>query len=356
MQLYNTTRIKDCFIRTHFEDEKKREISKFFSLQYMFNNLGVNSIYTDDKSPALFISQNDLSKVCLLASAKFGLDFKYKDMTTSTPSLRPIEFNEEEHKKFNVKNFDEVVRVLRDFNITSSYAISQNIKKAAEKKEKVSLFNRMSNMDRDFLSKRIASIDFEYNPNTTFKNHLNTIFEFGISIYDKGKIEYHHFLVDEIFVTKKTNPDLQFQFDFGMSQIIPLSEVKKVFKDFLKDTDFLLFHEYSADYGILKSNGLGIEKFESLMDLLDTQMFFKKHFKEDLNESEPVSLKRLLAHFDIEGKNLHNSGNDAAYTLQLFLKMVEAHKLKQENKNDVVTLTQDDNINKKTKGIKYASL
>lgn len=330
MLLYNTTRIKDCFIRKHFEHEQKKEISKFFTLQHMFNNLGVNSIYTNDKSPALFINQSDLSKLCLLASSKFGLEFKYKDMERTSPSLVPVQLDVVDYKKFHVKNFTEVVNVLKVHNVTSSYAVSQNIKKEQERKEKDSLFNRMSNMDRDFSSSRIASIDFEYNPNTTFKNHLNTIFEFGVTIYDKGKIEYHHYLVDEIFVNKKTNPDLQFEFDFGVSKIIPLSEVKSVFKDFLKNTDYLLFHEYSADYGILKNNNLGVEEFKS-MDLLDTQMFFKKHFKEELNEKEPVSLKKLLGYFDIESKNLHNSGNDAAYTLLLFLKMVDAYNLKKEN-------------------------
>lgn len=343
MQLYSTPNIKDFFIRQNLDSPNKKHIGHFFTLQKMFDNLNVKTVYTDDLSAAVFIDNSELSKLSLLAQYKFTDNFNYKN-NENEKNLKHREYDETRHTKHHVNSFDDLIDVLKNHNLKSTYAIAQNIKKAQDKKRKQALFSDMANMDRDFLSSKIVSIDFEYNPNTQAKNHISTVFEFGISVYENGKIDYHHFLIEENHVNKKTNPDLQYRFNFGESKIVKMNDVENVFKYYMKDADYLLFHEYSADYNILKYNGMGVE--DKPTEILDTQVFFKKHFQKALNEANPLSLKKLLNAFNLEGSNLHNSGNDAAYTLQTFLKMFESYQNKK-------TLISD--VNNKQK-VKYGSL
>lgn len=337
MQLYSTPTIKDYFIKQNHSAPNRKDIAHFFTLQKMFDVLGVQSVYTDDLSSAVFIDNSELSKLALLASCKFGKEFKYKKTEQEDNLfLKFKEYDKNRHTRHEVSSFENLVDILKEHNLSSTYSIAQNIKRAKEKKIKQSLFHDMSNMDRDFFNSKIVSVDFEYNPNTQFKNHIDTVFEFGISIYEKGQIEYYHYLIQENYPNKKTNHDLQYKFNFGESIIVKMNEVKSVFQKHMENANYLLFHEYSADYNIMKHNGMGVEGKN--IELLDTQMFFRKHFQKELNEANPLSLRRLLTTFNLEGSNLHNSGNDAAYTLQTFLKMKESYDLKnkiEENINNI---------------------
>lgn len=342
MQLYSTPNIKDFFIQQHIDSPDKKHIGHFFTLQKMFDVLDVKSVYTDDLSSAVFIDNSELSKISLLAKCKFSLDFDFRGSNPTDKKLKSREFDHTRHTKHIVNSFDDLIDVLKEHNLKSTYAISQNIKKAQDKKRKEAFFSDISNMDRDFLSSKIVSIDFEYNPNTQAKNHISTVFEFGISVYDNNEIKYHHYLIEENYINKKTNPDLQHRFNFGESIVIKMDDAKEIFDFHMKNADYLLFHEFSADYNIMKYNGMGVEGKK--IEILDTQAFFKKHFQEELNEPNPLSLKKLLGIFNLEGSNLHNSGNDAAYTLQTFFKMIEAYN----NKNDI----KSKNIQK----VKYGAL
>ena len=72
---------------------------------------------------------------------------------------------------------------------------------------------------------------------------------------------------------------------------------------------------------ILTNNNINIPENVSI---IDTQKTKENHFNEKLSG---CSLNKMLKSFRIDFKNLHNSGNDAAYTLLLFLKMYDS-KLK----------------------------
>lgn len=340
MNLYNTASIRGGFITKHIDTDQRKEIASFFGGYNIFDNLDVGSCYTNGDSNALFIDQLELSKICLIASAKFGLDFKYKEM-----NFKKINIEKEGTTRHEVNSYDDVFKVLKIHHQTSAFSLAKKEKKELQRVQRNKRFQEMSNMDRDFLSGKIVSVDFEYNPGTNKKHHLNTIFEFGVSTYENGKIRNHHYLIQENYVNKKTNPSLQFKFDFGETKIISMDEIIPTFQKHLRGANYLLFHEYSADYGILKENGSSIEDISNnygmtlpegvapkKCEIIDTQPFFKKHFKETLKEKEPLSLKRLLAAFGIQGESLHNSGNDAVYTMQVFLKMYDAYKEKNENK------------------------
>jgi len=56
-----------------------------------------------------------------------------------------------------------------------------------------------------------------------------------------------------------------------------------------------------------------------------------RYVKRDIN---PRNLGSILAELDITGWNLHNAGNDAAYTLQAMIKIAVKHLQDQEKSKD----------------------
>jgi hypothetical protein len=125
-------------------------------------------------------------------------------------------------------------------------------------------------------------------------------------------------LIKENYVKKKTKPELQFMFNFGDTTIIPEASIASVIKEHLVEADYLLLHGHSNDYLILRKYGLDMEK-EEKMKIMDTILYYKKFFNPE--QGDALTLKRMLHVFDIEPSNMHNSGNDADFTLKLFSEM-----------------------------------
>lgn len=163
----------------------------------------------------------------------------------------------------------------------------------------------------------LMSLDFEYDQN---KNYV--IFECGITKSLNGIVQYEHYLVDEHYKSKK-NYDLQLQFQFGESKVVTMQELMIILKQSLANVDYLVGHCLLSEYLILKYYNLDIfQEFENLQ-CLDTQKVFQEKFKSGLAHSN-LSLSNLLELFDIESENLHNAGNDSAYTMLVLLKMAHA--------------------------------
>ncbi|TKA69538.1 hypothetical protein B0A49_09762 [Cryomyces minteri] len=77
----------------------------------------------------------------------------------------------------------------------------------------------------------------------------------------------------------------------------------------------LLGHDVGQDISYLRSMGYNPLNLDNLLELLDTASMFRAMTR----EPSPRSLTHILYTFEIAGWNLHNAGNDAAYTMHAFL-------------------------------------
>jgi hypothetical protein len=80
-------------------------------------------------------------------------------------------------------------------------------------------------------------------------------------------------------------------------------------------------HDLSADISFLQKVGYNVHNLSNLQETADTASMWR-YIKRDIN---PRSLGSILAELDITGWNLHNAGNDAAYTLQAMIKIAIKH-------------------------------
>ncbi len=309
MNLYRIYSIKDVFMK-QFSPELRKIAAPFFHLQSLFSNLHIENLYMSTQHiNSILIDEDGLSKIQLFSKMKFG-----KHTSLEEISKEACVFNEEEFTQFKIKNPQDVTAIIKDHmrqdHIQKIIRLKkESLREAAVKKE--ILRSRIYNdHDKNFHKKKTVSIDFEY---------INLdIFEIGISVYENGKQSSYHYLIDENYVKKKTKPELQFKFNFGETSIIPEAAIADIIKDHLVEADYLLLHGHSNDYLILRKYGLDMEK-EEKMKIMDTILYYKKYFSPE--QGDAFTLKRMLHLFDIEPSNMHNSGNDADFTLKLFAEM-----------------------------------
>lgn len=356
MYAYSMVQIKDQICRNILNREKREEYSDFFSAENIINNLGVKTFYNHDEQPSVLISQADVAKVCLLASSKFGRDIKYKELLPNIKKLIEMPIEQAGVQRHDVNTFQDAIPVITAHRKNSTYYKlvdeKEKLKKEQhdlmfkqfedERNRKIELFKKRGNLDIDFEFKKIVSIDFEFNAS---KKGLEAATEFGISIYKNGKIENLHFLIEENY-KNKGNRDLQKKFKFGTTQYILKKDVAKKMNEIFKDTDYFLFHELSGDNKILKEIGINLEQRPNC-ELIDTQIFFQTHFRDKESEIKSPTLKGLLEAFNIPSQNLHNSGNDAAYTLKLFQGMLDEYR-------DRKVLTPDEPVKKNIQKFKIS--
>jgi hypothetical protein len=195
------------------------------------------------------------------------------------------------------------------------------IQQRRSKKEREEIKERLySPLPKSISLNKLIAIDFEYDQN---KNHL--IFECGITKYFNGHFQYEHYLIEENYKNKK-DYELQLQFQFGNSIIVSMEHLLIILDNVLQETDYLIGHCVFSEYLVLKYHGLDILNFKQLT-CMDTQKIFNAHFIFNPQYSQ-ISLLHLLSLFDITPENLHNAGNDAAYTMMVFMKMVDTIYIK----------------------------
>lgn len=309
MNLYRIYSIKDVFMK-QFSPDLRKVAAPFFHLQSLFSNLHIENLYMSTYHiNSILIDEDGLSKIQLFSKMKFG-----KHTSLAEISKEACVYNEDEFTKFKIKNPHDVTAIIkthmRQEHIQKIIRLKkETLREAAVKKE--ILRSRIYNdYDKSFHNKKTVSIDFEY---------INLdIFELGISVYEDGKQSSYHYLIKENYVKKKTKPELQFMFNFGNTKIIPESDIASIIKKHLVDSDYLLLHGHSNDYLILRKYGLDMEK-EEKMKIMDTILYYKKFFNPE--QGDALTLKRMLHIFDIDPSNMHNSGNDADFTLKLFSEM-----------------------------------
>ncbi|KAG9240102.1 hypothetical protein BJ878DRAFT_320174 [Calycina marina] len=83
----------------------------------------------------------------------------------------------------------------------------------------------------------------------------------------------------------------------------------------------LVGHDVGADITYLKQIGYDIYNLINLLEIQDTASMWRVLKR----ETNPRNLGQVLTELDITGWNLHNAGNDAAYTLQAMIRIAIKH-------------------------------
>lgn len=321
--------------------EKKVEIIQFFNINNLVENVGVDTIYTSDNHPPFLLHENELKKVYVAASEKFGVEFKVSDFYEGNRALLTLETDQgvTAHK---VKNMQDIELVLDTHANFSTYGKKEQVKEVARQEQKEKRmealeaeiearreierqeFDKASNLLRDFVHDKVVSIDFEFFINKDKSYHVT---ELGIAFNENGKNQAFHFLIEEHY-QKKKNQALQKRFDFGKTDIIKEKQIPKLIEMAIKDAKYVLFHEQREDYEIL--NQMKVEIPETVT-VIDTQLSYKRYFRKKGSLPNGETLEALLGMCKIAYKNLHNAGNDAYMTLVLLQKMSAIQQHLSEN-------------------------
>ncbi|TKA26874.1 hypothetical protein B0A50_04320 [Salinomyces thailandicus] len=191
-----------------------------------------------------------------------------------------------------------------------------------------------------------------------FEHSQSQITEIGVAVLDTrdltglsgsdemvtwfAKMKYAHYRPVEYSHLRNNNfikgcPE---QFNFGPTTWVKLADVKHVLRRAFFDPSKLdqaglldtpvgdkarrvvyVAHGASSDTAYMKQVGFNLAADANVAKTIDTQTIYggsKKH---------PVGLHRMLLSLNIEPTNLHNAGNDAAYTLQAMVSMaLKDHK------------------------------
>ncbi|KAK4580105.1 hypothetical protein LTR86_000308 [Recurvomyces mirabilis] len=183
-----------------------------------------------------------------------------------------------------------------------------------------------------------------------FEHAHHKITEIGVAVLDTReldqrtaeaelwieKIKYAHFKPIEYGLLKNKNfvkgcPEA---FNFGTSTWIKLADARRVLQNIFDDptrlleaADFdkpfsktgrdviFLGHNASSDTSFLKQVGFNVAVDGGIKATMDTQKLAGG------TKKKSIALQRLLSSLDVDAYNLHNAGNDAAYTLQAMLLM-----------------------------------
>lgn len=143
-----------------------------------------------------------------------------------------------------------------------------------------------------------------------------------------GLVESHHFRISENRHLRNGNfvNDNADNFNFGASEYISLKEAPAVIANCFRYKDehenrrriVLVGHDTKTDIDYLRKLGYKVTNIADL-EIMDTVSMWKAVKW----ENQGRGLSSVLMELGLEAWNLHNAGNDAAYTLQAVIKIAE---------------------------------
>ena len=130
---------------------------------------------------------------------------------------------------------------------------------------------------------------------------------------------FHYIIKDNLrYENGDRVPDNRDHFMFGTSRCMSLKRAAAKIQKHIDDADFLVAHSAAHDEEFLASCGVSVSEKR----MFDTQVLAMAL----LPDGPPLySLKRLLTDLEIpfDEDILHNGGNDAYYTMEVFLALTE---------------------------------
>jgi hypothetical protein len=151
--------------------------------------------------------------------------------------------------------------------------------------------------------------EYKYHANSRFVNGCPESFEFGESEFVQLSDARHviESCFKEPFSRAMTEKEIAASFDMlNFANGDAAKEKRKI---------LLVGHNPSADIDYLEKIGYSPLKCENLVEVLDTAALHRAYG----HKAQSTSLSNILYEFDIVGWNLHNAGNDAAYTMQTLI-------------------------------------
>ena len=300
MKLYNTTELKRAVQRQNPEKDKDA-ISMFFGNKNYYDHFMLEKVYFDNEHINVnYIEEDFVLKLVMLAKLNMGLSVNLNKIAfvKMKPTISVFKCNgHQQYLEISKMKYREVFETVK--------------KRKLDKKENIAYKTaERACLDFDINTTKIMSLDFEFfGTNATIDN----VSEAGIAISNKGTVMYNHYIIKEPEKNKSEKKlKLQGKFNFGSSIYITQDELKVIIINELQKTHYLVSHSINSEANILKRSKINLEQLK-LLDTTDLQRNFKSIDK--------ATLKNHLTYHEIPFHHLHNAGNDAAYTLQLVLKM-----------------------------------
>lgn len=153
-----------------------------------------------------------------------------------------------------------------------------------------------------------------------YEHSLDKLLEFGLSVYDfeLKKTSNTHIIVSDFIYLRNGRfvADNRHRFNFGQSQYLSLKlAIQHVMSVVSSPNSCLIGHNIKSDIKFLK--GSSSQKIE--IPVFDTQVMYRQFTLSD----NFLSLVKVLDELGISHSNLHNAGNDAFYTLEVFKKLAK---------------------------------
>lgn len=229
------------------------------------------------------------------------------------PKVDELLLKYEEIEEINLKNRDKSLSILRNIS-------KKNQKLLKLKKKKNSLKEKFQQVQRRFLDEKdplnYITIDFE-----SYEKDHSYLLEVGWTIYCKEKQQFsdrHYILMENRHLRNGDYVvDRKDRFLFGNSVWVTKSETAEDLQDDLDQFQpyVLIAHNLKSDLDYLKKLNVEIQA-EDTVDTIE----LAAHYYDDPHLQ--TQLGALLDSLDIEHFCLHNAGNDAHYTMELFLKLM----------------------------------
>ncbi|ODQ50895.1 hypothetical protein SAICODRAFT_27257 [Saitoella complicata NRRL Y-17804] len=174
----------------------------------------------------------------------------------------------------------------------------------------------------------------------SFEHNHDKLLEFGISTARVPPAQTpithstEHYRVQETLSLRNGRyvPDNSHKFNFGRTEVLPLREIIRRIDHLFQDPNVVFVaHDARGDIKYLRDAGSRLDAQKVLV--LDTQRVWTAlaRVREVASDggaggnSGQRSLKALCAEIGVENvRDLHNAGNDAEYTMQVFLRMAQA--------------------------------
>lgn len=304
MKLYNTTELKLAIQRQN-PDKDKEAISMFFGNKNYYEHFALEKVYFDNVHLNVnYIEEDFVLKLVMLAKLNIGLSINLNKIPFVKFKPTISVFNCKGHQQYleiSKLKYREVLETVKNRKLNKIKDIAYKLTERAS-------------LDFNVDNTKIMSLDFEFF-GTNAK--IDNVSEAGIAISNKGEITYNHYIIKEPEKMKSDKKlKLQSKFNFGSSIHITQDELKVIIMKELHNTNYLVSHSINSESNILKRSSIKLDHLK-LLDTTDLQRNFKKIDK--------ATLKNHLTYHEISFHHLHNAGNDAAYTLQLVLKMKQKY-------------------------------
>lgn len=320
MKLYLVADIKK-HMKANNPNIARIEIEKFFNNKNIYNHYVKDVYFEKTTNKTNYVKEEDLEKITLLATMKLkgvfdisGLKFIEKDDNIV-------------HMQCN--SYETYIQCLIAHNRSSEIKkILNDVKETKKNKHPANqeYSKNKGNLEIPTENKKFVSIDFEYFSRGLYHN-LKACSEIGIAVKDINGTTYEHYIFEDALKEKsRHSKNLQNKFKFGQSKIIKTEDVRAILEDHFKGMDYLVFHDMTAELRIFQNSKIEINLDH--VQILDTQEMHLNYERDEFDNKK--TLKNALEYHNLPVTHLHNSGNDAAYTLNLLFKMIDSHTLKKE--------------------------